>query len=57
MHKVFHSCDKLTINDVDIDKAFGSIYQSIIKKILLGKIGFLKQLWIIVLRFLSAIIG
>ena len=29
----FHSCAKLTVNDSDIDKAFGSMYQNVITKI------------------------
>ena len=28
----FHSCAKLTVNDSDIDKVFGSMYQHVITK-------------------------
>ena len=54
----FHSCAKLTVNDSDIDKVFGSMYQNVItkkkkKKNLLAEIGLLKPLWKILLKFLS----
>ena len=52
----FHSCAKLTVNDSDIDKVFGSMYQNVItkkKKNLLTEIGLLKPLWKILLKFLS----
>ena len=32
-HKIFHSNAKLSTNDSDADKAFKSMYQSIITKI------------------------
>ena len=48
------SC-KFIVNDLDIDKGFGSIRQSVMttKKTFLAKIGLLKYLWNMVLRFLS----
>ena len=33
MRKVFHSCANLIADDSDIDKAFGLIHQSVVKKI------------------------
>ena len=37
--KIFHSCTKLIASDSDIDEAFKSIYQRIMKIIMLVKIG------------------
>ena len=59
MHKIFHSISKLIVNDLDIDKAIKSMHQSLMTKIkiLLAKIGLSRQLWNMVLRFLSVSIG
>ena len=59
MHKIFHSIYKLIVNDLDIDKAIKSMHQSLMTKIkiLLAKIGLSRQLWNMVLRFLSVSIG
>ena len=52
MPKIVHSNSILTVNDLHIDKTFGSMHQSIATK-MLAKIGLLKQLWAIVLGFLG----
>ena len=53
MRKIFHSSAKSIFNDSYIDEAFGSMHQIVMTNIkkLLVRIGFLKQLWNIVLRF------
>ena len=40
----FHSCAKLTVNDSDIDKVFGSMYQNVITK---KKKKFVDRDWIV----------
>ena len=53
MRKIFHSSAKSIFSDSYIDEAFGSMHQIVMTNIkkLLVRIGFLKQLWNIVLRF------
>ena len=55
MRTAFYSSAKLLAKDSDIDKAFGSLHQSVMTRIkdLLAKIGLFKQVWSMVLRFLS----
>lgn len=48
MRKIFHLSAKLIVNDSDIDKAFRSIYESVMMKK-----GLLTRSWNMVLRFLS----
>ena len=52
MSKFFHSSAKLIVNVSKDDKSFGSMHKSGMKK-MLGKIGLLKQLWNMVLKFSS----
>ena len=54
MCKIFHSSTKLIVNDPDFDKIF-LLCQSVISKIKISlvKIGLLKHLWNMVIRFLS----
>ena len=55
MSKFFHSSAKLIVNVSKDDKSFGCMHKSGMKKIkkMLGKIGLLKQLWNMVLKFSS----
>ena len=56
--EIFHLSAKLIVNDSDIHKAFGIMHESVMtNKILLAKIGFLKQLLKMRLRFLSVSIA
>ena len=55
MRTAFYSSAKLLGKDSDIDKAFRSLHQSVMTRIkdLLAKIGLFKQVWNMVLTFLS----
>ena len=55
MRKMYHSTTEWTVNDSDIDKAFGSIHESVMTKIknYFIKDWIVKQLWKMVLRFLG----